>query len=287
MGGEALMDLLTPVYTVDGWAANTVDEDGVEWWVTKEEGWSSGPDVRLELAERPQRDGTFDAPSFRSARVITLEGTAIAPHPDVLERARDRIAALLSDGSRLVEFAVRERTVTRRAMVRLSAAAKIAGRTPDTFDWSVQFTAPDPLRHSVDVHTETTILPQPAVGEEFPLGFPLQFGDPVGGTLGLLNAGTAIAWPVWTVTGPCNRPVIRNNSTGQWLGFNLRLVEGDRLVVDVAARTVRLGGASRRAAMQRYSTWFGLAPGSTSIDFDAQDTTETGTLTVSWRDAWI
>ena len=95
MGGEALMAgvLQIPVYTVDGWAANTVDDNGVEWWVTEETGWSSTPPVRLDLADRPQRDGTFDAPTFRGARVLTIEGTAVAPDPDSRERAKDRLEA--------------------------------------------------------------------------------------------------------------------------------------------------------------------------------------------------
>lgn len=279
--------LLLPTYTVDGWSGNTVDGDGVEWWVTSEEGWSGGPEVRLELAARPQRDGTFDAPSFRAARVITIEGTAVAPDPDTRERAKDRIAAVLGDGSRLAELSVQERTTTRRALVRLSAATKITDRTPDSFDWSLQLTAPDPARQGAVVHTASCGLPRPGIGLTFPVTFPLTFGEPAGGSLALANAGTAVAWPVWTITGPCDQPVIRNNSTGEWLGFGLRLLDGDALVVDVSARTVRLGGASRRAAMLPRSTWFGLPPGSTNVDFGATKVEEAGALTVTWRDAWI
>jgi hypothetical protein len=289
MGGEALMNqiLTSPVFTVDGWSGNTVDSEGVEWWVTKEDGWSSGPDVRLELSDRPQRDGSFDAPSFRSARVITVEGTAIAPDEDTKERAKDRVAAVLADGSGLAELSVAERTVTRRALVRLAAGAKIVDVTPISFEWSLQMTAPDPLRYGVDVRTASCGLPQPGTGIGFPLAFPLQFGDAEGGSLALANAGTAVAWPLWTIAGPCTQPVIRNDSTGERLAFALRLLEGDTLTVDVAARTVWLGGASRRAALLPRSSWFGLAPGSTSIGFDAFDDQESGTLAVVWRDAWI
>lgn len=289
MGGEAVIAgvLALPVYTVDGWAGNTVDGDGVEWWVTREDGWSSGPGVRLELSDRPQRDGAFDAPSFRSARVVTLEGTAVAPDEDARERAKDRIAAVLVDGADLVELAVRERTVTRRALVRLSAGTKVVDTTPVSFDWSVQLTAPDPLRYGAEVHQASCGLPRPGAGIAFPLVFPLEFGEPADGTLAVTNAGTTVAWPVWTVRGPCTQPVIRNDATGERLVFALSLTEGDVLVVDTAARTVFLGGASRRAALLPTSTWFGLPPGNTTIGFSAFDNTASGTLTVSWRDAWI
>jgi len=81
--------------------------------------------------------------------------------------------------------------------------------------------------------------------------------------------------------------VIRNDSTGERLAFSLSLFAGDALVVDVAARTVFLGGASRRSALLPRSSWFGLPPGATTIGFDAFDETAAGTLTASWRDAWI
>jgi hypothetical protein len=109
----------------------------------------------------------------------------------------------------------------------------------------------------------------------------------VSGSLGLTNVGTALSWPLWTVTGPCNQPVIRNDSTGQQLAFGQRLQDGDTLVVDVAARTVLLGGASRRYALLPRSTWFGLPPGNTTIGFDALDPGEAGTLMVTWRDSWL
>ncbi|HWO58541.1 MAG TPA: phage tail protein [Umezawaea sp.] len=289
MGGEAVITgvLAVPVYAVDGWAGNTVDGDGVEWWVTKEDGWSSGPGVRLEMSERPQRDGSFDAPSFRSARVVTLEGTAIAPDEDARERAKDRIAAVLADGSGLAELSVRERTVTRRALVRLSAGTKVIDTTPVSFDWSVQLTAPDPLRYGSEPHQVSCGLPKPGAGISFPLAFPLEFGEPADGSLAAANAGTTVAWPVWTITGPCTQPVIRNDSTGERLAFSLNLADGDVLVVDTAARTVFLGGASRRAALLPRSAWFGLPPGNSTISFGAFDNTASARLTVSWRDAWI
>jgi hypothetical protein len=289
MGGETLSTgpLVLPTYEVDGWLGNAVDADGVEWWVTKEDGWSSGPDVRLELADRPQRDGTFDAPSFRSARVITLEGTAVAPDEDARERAKDRIAAVLANGSAPAELVVTERTVTRRALVRLSAGTKVSDTTPVSFDWSLQVTAPDPLRYGADVHELSCGLPRPGRGIAFPLAFPLVFGQSQGGSLALANAGTALSRPVWTITGPCTQPVIRNDSTGERLAFSLTLAEGDVLTVDTAARTVFLGEASRRSVLQPRSAWFALPPGSTVVGFEAFDDSEAGTLTVRWRDAWI
>jgi len=77
----------------------------------------------------------------------------------------------------LAEFTVRERTVNRRALVRLSAGTKVVDTTPVSFDWSLQLTAPDPLRYGSDVHRQSCGLPRPGAGITLPLAFPLQFGN--------------------------------------------------------------------------------------------------------------
>ena len=35
------------------------------------------------------------------------------------------------------------------------------------------------------------------------------------------------------------------------------------------------------------STWFGVPPGTTGVEFDAQRTDTTAVLSAAWRDAWI
>jgi hypothetical protein len=280
--------LQQPVFTVDGWAGNTVDADGVEWWVTKEEGWASSPNVRLTLTDRPERDGAFDAPSYRSPRVITLEGTAVAPDRISKERAKDRFAAVLNDGSQLLPLVVTEPHVVRRAMVRLSSESKVMDMKAGAFEFSVQVTAPDPLRYSAELRTATCPLPSSAGGVKFPLSFPLDFGPgSSGGRLSLDNAGTVATWPTWRISGPCADPVIVNTQTGEELAFQIRLAAGEVLVVDTDARTVLLQGlASRRSAMLPHSRWFPLLRGGIDIAFRAATYDPAARLTAEWRDAW-
>src|SRR5215468_4116681 len=117
----------------------------------------------------------------------------IAPDPDTKERAEDRLAAL-ADGSALADLTVQERTVQCGARVRLSGQTKIADQTPYTFAWSVQLTAPDSVRYGTVPQVASCGLPQPGHGLTFPLTtWPLEFGEPTGGSLALTNAGTAVA----------------------------------------------------------------------------------------------
>ncbi|MEV5849822.1 phage tail protein [Streptomyces sp. NPDC051985] len=286
MSGQQLQQ---PVFEVDGWAGNTVDEDGVEWWVTSEQGWAATPPVRLTLTDRPERNGAFDAPSYRGPRVITLEGTAIAPDRAVREAAKDRLAAVLADGSGLVPLVVTEPHRVRRALVRLSAETKIVDRKAGVLEFSLTMTAPDPLRYSYGLNVRTCPLPSSSGGVSFPLTFPLDFGSgSSGGRLLLENAGTAPTWPVWRIGGPCVQPVITDTATGEELAFDLTLQDGEFLLVDTDARSVLLQGtASRRAALRPGSDWFPLRPGQNPVLFRARDFASAARLTAEWRDAWI
>ncbi|MCK2236446.1 MULTISPECIES: phage tail domain-containing protein [unclassified Crossiella] len=281
------MVLQRPVFEVDGWAGGTVDAEGVEWWITREDGWSSTPELRLDLVNRPQRDGAFDAPGYRGARVVTLEGSAIAPSVAAKERAKNRLAGVLADTAGLRELRVTEQGFDRHALVRLGAGTRIDDVTPYLFTFSLVLTAPDPLRYG-SPRQAACALPQAAPGIRFPLTFPLVFGQPVGGVLLLDNAGTVRSQPVWELRGPVRKPVITQRGTGARLAFDLDLATGELLEIDTAARTVRLGAASRRAALAPGSTWFGLPPGQTAVAFTAhQDRNDTARLTAHWRDAWV
>ncbi|TQN28269.1 tail protein [Haloactinospora alba] len=286
--------LQLPVYTVDDWSGNTRDNRGVEWWVTGDEGWTGSPPPRVELTDRPQRHGAFDAASYRSPRVITLEGVAIAPDRRTKEEAKDRFAALLADGSALRPLVVREHTATRRVEVRLTDESRLRDTTPHAFEWSLQVTAPDPNRYSARQHTRFTPVPTRGPGVDFPLTFPLDFGRTSGGRFTLTNAGTIPTAPVWHIDGPCENPAIQELNGDGLLEFDISLTARQRLTVDVDARTVVLGSAtSRRASLRAYSRWFPLRPGDNTILFrttrggpDPRPDDRPG-LHARWRDAWL
>jgi hypothetical protein len=286
MTGQPLQQ---PVFEVDGWAGNTLDDSGVEWWITSEQGWAATPPVRLTLADRPERNGAFDAPSYRGPRVITLEGTAIAPDRAAKEAAKDRLAAVLADGGTTLPLVVTEPHRTRRALVRLTAETKIADRKAGAFEFSLTMTAPDPLRYSYGLNTAGCPLPSSSGGVVFPLSFPLDFGaGSSGGRLVLENKGTTPTWPVWRIGGPCADPVIANTATGEELAFAITLQGGEVLVIDTDARSVSLQGtASRRSTLLPGSDWFALRPGTTPVLFRARAYDPLARLTAEWRDAWL
>lgn len=94
--------------------------------------------------------------------------------------------------------------------------------------------------------------------------------------------------PVFTVTGPCNGPVIRNLTIGEELDFDgMTLSEGENLIIDVRKRTATVDGVSRTGFLTASSTWFNLRAGSNSISLYDGEKPLAGQLSLSYRERFL
>jgi len=168
--------------------------------------------------------------------------------------------------------------------------AKYLGR--GLVDMEVRFLASDPYRYSSDVVLRNSQVESSTGGADFTsaayLEFPISFGDTVNGLFDALNEGTVSAPWQAVVTGPLTGPVITNVSTGQHMAFpSLMVNEGQQLVIDSRWHTALLGGATSIGFLSAGSSWFDLAPDINTIRFSSADETDTGSLSMTWRSAWL
>ena len=125
---------------------------------------------------------------------------------------------------------------------------------------------------------------------DVPLVFPLTFSTTTATHLELANAGNFETPPVLTIAGPVINPILDNDTLGDSIALVIALGESDRLVVDVAARSVKLNGAPRLDLLDVAATtdWWQLSPGTNKLRLRgtgmASGVTE---LSVSFRDARI
>lgn len=284
--------MATPTYSLDGWQGNVRDDDGTEWVVESEEGWSSTPGLRLSLEELPDQDGSYDGPSYRGPRTITLGGHAYAASRAAMLRAKDQLAGLCDDQGidALQPLVVTEAHLTRQAMVRLAADTKISDEGARLFAWSLALIAPDPLRYDAAERTDATGLPLDYPGRVYPRSHPWSYPAHPANTAGELvldNAGTATTWPVLTVTGPVSGPRLIHAATGQELALDIDLAITDTLELDTASRSVVLNGtASRRYTLRAGSEWWGLTKGVNTVLYRADAYAANSRLQVRWRSAW-
>lgn len=123
-------------------------------------------------------------------------------------------------------------------------------------------------------------------GFGFNLSFNLGFGG-AATTDGAFvnNTGNRPTPPIFTITGPCVSPSIRDETYGNILAFNITLLTGETLEINTQYRTVRFNGTTNRRNTMTNFDWFFLNPGETFIRYGA--TSGTGSsLNVSFRSAW-
>lgn len=278
--------LYGPQWSLGSWQGNWTDADDVEWWVSTEEGWSSSPGLRSDIADLPGADGGNDAASLYSARQITLSGTAIATTVAAAAAARLAFASTL-EANRGGTLSCTENGLTLSALVRLTGPVRLSPAGANAFEFQLQLTAPDPRKYAPAVE-QSVGLPLAAAGLVFPVAFPANFGATSGGSIALTNVGTVKSWPVLRIAGPVVNPRITNPVTGDSLRLAMSLDAGQYVDIDTAARTVLLmGSASRRALVSVVGEWLPVAPGACALAF-AADTYDAGALlTVAARSAWI
>lgn len=266
-------------------AGSTLDAFGVDYGLTKIDGWFDGWEGSGTVDQRSQQDGAWISPQFANPRVIHLGGSIRAASWDDCTRAWDRLlsqipfrnlaAIKVSTG----EGAVPEMTALVRQHEKPLLADRFAGRA--TF--SLSLLAPDPRRYEVTTRTTSLVLPVATGGISFPITFPIQFpASTAVSQATLTNDGTVTTYPTLTVTGPCPPATIINLTTSEAIRVVDAVPAGQTLIIDVLNGTATTGGQSRRVL----GSWWGLVPGANEIAFRAAGYDAAAGLRVDYRSAW-
>lgn len=261
-----------------------IDKDGVE-------GWLSSPPVKTSPTERAWGNGAHDVPELDltySARTVTI-------HLDLIGTRR---ATLLDLAARL------------NTMMGRQVSFRMIDEGQDTFargylrseygaDWSRQvlsgtltMVCPRPERLSWE-STDVQLFPTSSssgglsygdkgLGLVYPLSYGADAGSPQSVAL-LRNRGSAMAYPVVTVTGPMPDGVLLVGSDGralQWSGS----VGHVPLVLDCRTQTASMGGVDVSRLLTRRGFPSILPMGSLSVQLMSPGS---GWANVSVRDTYL
>lgn len=153
------------------------------------------------------------------------------------------------------------------------------------------FRAHEPYWRDVDP-TVWTYAVDALAGSWFPMTFPVRLaGSQVFRVTGVVNSGSAEAYPTWTIVGPGTDPVLRNLTTGKHLGLALALAAGESLIVDTAP-LVELpirdgGGNSRFDAVTSGSERWPLIRGANSLQIELTGANADSRVTLEYRRRWL
>lgn len=234
-------------------------------------------------------DGSFMDAEFEKGRDVILTGDAYA-NTDTMEDFLDSLKANYAPSTSLVPFYFKSPGVVERLVYVKPLGCK--------YDWDqirrtgqarIQFKmfAEDPrLYAAIETSTDIDFAAGASTGFGFDLGFDFGFGGSSGSDGAFVNnLGNRATPPIFTITGPCSNPTIRDETYGHALSFSIDLAAGETLVINTQYKTVRLNGTVNRRGTLANADWFYLEPGQTFLRYNA--VTGTGSsLNVAFRSAW-
>lgn len=255
--------LFTETPGVDFWW-NTQLPDGSYTVVGEPEGWES-VDYILPLYQVGGRDGAHTGPQSVGPRELICSALVVAPTALVLRGLLARIRRIFGpqgiSGTRQPVIWEQHDYATG---LRLALVTRPSGRLNQRVPGGhvkggsaarISFTliaANPPLKYQSGVAQFAEVgLPDPSVltGRAYDKTYDWTYGGGTnpGGELIAQNNGDSLAWPVFTVTGPANFPIITNATTGRTFQILYNIPAGQQVVINsttgqVTPASVRLSG---------------------------------------------
>lgn len=255
--------LFTESAGIDFWW-NTQLADGSYTVCGEPVGWESVSYI-LPLDQVGGRDGAHTGPQSVGPKELECSALVVAPNAQVLRSLLARIRRLFGPQgvSGVRQPIIWEQhdwaTGLRLALVTrpsgLFSPVVVPGHVRGGNAVKIDFTliaANPPLKYqSGAAQFAETGLPDPSLlsGRTYDKTYNWTYGAGVnpGGELIATNNGDSLAWPVFTVTGPANSPIITNATTGRTFQILYNIAAGEQVVVNsttgqVTPASVRLSG---------------------------------------------
>jgi hypothetical protein len=279
-----------------------VDAAGVEWLLTKFDGWVGVPAPRTARTDRPGHAGSFRAAGYKGPKIVNMEWIATGPDPITMRAVEVQVAAMCSDAARLYEMVVTEPGSSRSVMVELDDAILASPIRWNATSFSARVAMPDPRKHDTSWQSPIVNMGTPPIGgadmtspgalmtSGLDMGTP---GVPSAATVH--NAGTARARPIFVITGPVTKPQIIDITNGVSLIYTGTLGPTDTLTINTdefpvqgfPGHGVYLNTMNnQRPALLTPNGWPAVLPGKT-VTYNLRATAFTvASMTVSLRSAW-
>lgn len=233
-----------------------VDSDGVQWILTDISGFYD-IDLEGETGARAWRDGDWVGRGWIRGHRFTMKIAVKTDEnrPDLVTRAVEAIKRALPVRTPAPLVVQDREQVTAEDVICEDKVKVTRWRTAAHIE--IPLLAPNPVRYAADWGTGAvawdvyeTGLPKKSGGLRVPFKVPFIIkSESVAGELRFIVAGSARPLSQIIISGPVKNPVIRDAVAGWRVAVDLDIGAGERLVIDPAARTVELNGASRRGAI--------------------------------------
>jgi hypothetical protein len=278
--------------SVDDFWWNAAHDDGTLTACDEPEGWE-GVEFITPIDTAGARDGGLDGPQSIGPRVLPVTGMLVARDSASLRLKIRALRAKLGPRKRVVWDQYDFGVGVRMGLICRSQgdfkATPVPGNQLGGVATQVQFTlvAANPVwkMGTGDAAFVDIGLPTGAVtGRTYNKTYNYTYGAVTnpGGSALVVNAGDIDAWPVFTITGPVESPVITNETTGDSF-----LVFGTIAAGQVVTIDSRTGVVDPSSTVLVGRPWR-LVPGNNTVRWRATSGSfdPNANLRVSWRSTW-
>lgn len=257
-------------------------------------------DVETAISSRPQAHGSYIDGAWRSGITgsikLLLLGSDAANRQALQDSLMTVLDAMLGDdgGYGVISWTPQDgsaqRSISGLQLVQ-PAAWGSGGGTIKTVSFIVQ--SERPFAESAATNADTTALTSSGGGFTIPLTLPVSFASGGAGQATLTNSGSVDSYPQLQVYGPVSAFTITLTATGytsKRLVFpTASIASGDYWTIDLMQRTITLGAgtSSMISALDlSQSTWFGIPPGTSTLQLTGSSYDANTKLRALMTSAW-
>src|SRR5690606_15821753 len=183
---------------------------GTRWRWDELQGWEETPAVDSGTVLRSTQHGAWPGVFLAQSRTVTFSLVIKSEPGEMNATVRQFAAATPIDSENEVPLVVQlDEEAPLLIYARCDRRTINVGRSNRTglARGAIQFVASDPRRYSLLESSVITELPMPEDGLEFPLSFPLDWGETGStGNVECVNSGDALTHPTIEIHGPCDTP---------------------------------------------------------------------------------
>lgn len=277
---------------VDDLYFNTTQPDGTRLLCAEPEGWE-GLSFLTPIDQAGGRDGGLIGPSSVAPRILPVNGVMVAPNPAVLRQQIRSLRARLGPRKTVVwdqfDFGVGRRMgmVCRAQGDFVATPVRGHQRGGVAAPFSFTLVAANPPWKFATGAAQTQCMGLPASvtsGRTYNRTFNWNYGASTnpGGQITVRNDGDIDAWPVITMQGQVDGPIVTNETNGGGFIMTSNLASGQSVTID--SRT----GVITPSQYRIVGRPFPLSPGDNTIRWRATSGlyAADAQLCVTWRSTW-
>lgn len=250
------------------------------------------PPIRMGQGEWSGRDGGYVSSQFYSPRLITINGFYMGTNCNHADELRVNLSNSMPIRQSLPTF------ITTFSGKQYFTQAYLkdykADITSDRVgEFQISLVSPDPLLYDagdgVDPDSGWQNLDvYKIVGG----GYVTAYDMPVQWTPGTTptianNDGDVVIYPQFKIVGAVNNPRIANLDENKFVELEITTTQpDDEIIIDMEQRTVTLNGGSILSYRTLDSQWWGLTPGTNTVQFTSAGAEDVSMGTLRWRNAF-